>query len=112
FMWLAGNIPNRVDIEWLRRGGGIIGKRHPPAYRFNAGQKAIYWIVVIGGVAVAVSGYVLMFPFYGTTIADMQLAQMVHGVVAVLFVAAMIAPVNIGPVAMEHTFVDLDQVTV
>src|SRR5215468_3210786 len=29
FMWLAGNIPNRVDIEWLKRGGGIVGKDHP-----------------------------------------------------------------------------------
>jgi formate dehydrogenase subunit gamma len=34
-MWIAGNIPNRVDIEWFRRGGGMIGNDHPPAYRFN-----------------------------------------------------------------------------
>ncbi len=103
-MWLAGNIPNRVDIEWLRRGGGIIGRDHPPAYRFNAGQKAIYWIVVIGGAVVAGSGYVLMFPFYGTTIADMQLAEIVHGVVAVLFVAAMLAHIYIGTIGMEGAF--------
>ena len=90
-MWLMGNIPNRVDVEWFKRGGGIVGHDHPPAYRFNAGQKAIYWIVVFGGAAVAVTGYLLMFPFYGTTIAGMQLAQMVHGTVAVLFVAVMIA---------------------
>ena len=48
-MWIAGNIPNRVDVEWLKRGGGIVGHDHPPAYRFNAGQKMIYWIVVLGG---------------------------------------------------------------
>jgi formate dehydrogenase subunit gamma len=104
FMWLAGNVPNRVDLEWLKRGGGIMGKDHPPAYRFNAGQKAIYWIVIIGGTAVAVSGYVLMFPFYGTTIAGMQLAQMVHGMVAVLFVAAMLAHIYIGTIGMEGAF--------
>ena len=72
-MWIAGNIPNRVDVEWIKRGGGIVGDDHPPAYRFNAGQKMIYWIVVLGGAAVAVTGYVLMFPFYGTGIAGMQL---------------------------------------
>ena len=71
-MWIAGNIPNRVDVEWIKRGGGIVGNDHPPAYRFNAGQKVIYWIVVLGGTAVAISGYILMFPFYGTTIAGMQ----------------------------------------
>ncbi len=111
-MWLAGNIPNRVDIEWLKRGGGIIGKDHPPAYRFNAGQKAIYWIVVIGGAAVGVSGYVLMFPFYGSTIADMQLAQMVHSVVAVLFVAAMLAHIYIGTIGMEGAFEAMGRGTV
>ena len=67
-MWIAGNIPNRIDVEWFRRGGGIVGHDHPPAYRFNGGQKAIYWIVVLGGTAAAISGYVLMFPFYGTDI--------------------------------------------
>jgi len=112
FMWLAGNIPNRVDVEWLKRGGGIVGKDHPAAYRFNAGQKAIYWIVVIGGAAVAVSGYVLMFPFYGTTIADMQLAQIVHGVVAVLFVAAMLGHIYIGTIGMEGAFEAMGQGTV
>ena len=78
--------------------------RHPPAGRFNAGQKMIYWIVVLGGGAVAASGYLLMFPFYGTNIADMQLAQVVHGVVAVLFVAAMLGHIYIGTIGMEGAF--------
>jgi formate dehydrogenase subunit gamma len=103
-MWIAWNIPNRVDVEWLKEGGGIVGHKHPPAYRFNAGQKMIYWIVVIGGTAVAVSGYFLMFPFYGTNIADMQLAQIVHGVVALLFVAAMLGHIYIGTIGMEGAF--------
>ena len=41
FMWIAGNIPNSVDTAWLKRGGGIVGHDHPPAYRFNAGPKEI-----------------------------------------------------------------------
>ena len=81
-MWIAGNIPNQDDVEWIKEGGGIVGDEHPPADRFNAGQKMIYWIVVLGGGAVAVTGYLLMFPFYGTGIAGMQIAQIVHGIVA------------------------------
>lgn len=103
-MWLTGNIPNRTDVEWFKRGGGLVGNDHPPAYRFNGGQKMIYWIVVIGGTAVAITGYILMFPFYGTTIAGMQLAQVVHGVVALLFVAAMLAHIYIGTIGMEGAF--------
>jgi len=103
-MWLGGNIPNRTDIEWLKRGGGIIGHDHPPADRFNAGQKAIYWIVVLGGAAVAISGYVLIFPFYGTGIGEMHTAHVVHAVVAVLFFAVMLAHIYIGTIGMEGAF--------
>jgi formate dehydrogenase subunit gamma len=103
-MWLAGNIPTRVDLDWLKRGGGMIGHDHPPAYRFNAGQKLIYWVVALGGAAVAVSGYLLIFPFYGTTIATMQLAEVVHGIVAMLFIATMLAHIYIGTVGMEGAF--------
>jgi len=103
-MWIAGNIPNSVDLAWLKRGGGIVGNDHPPADRFNAGQKAIYWVVVIGGALVAVTGYVLIFPFYGTDIDSMQYAQMVHGVTAALFIAVMLAHIYIGTIGMEGAF--------
>ena len=103
-MWIAGNIPNKVDVDWLKRGGGVVGHDHPPAYRFNAGQKAIYWIVVIGGGLVAATGYELMFPFYLSGIEGMQLAQMVHGTVALLFVAVMLAHIYIGTIGMEGAF--------
>jgi len=112
FMWIAGNIPNRVDIAWFKRGGGIVGRDHPPAYRFNGGQKMVYWIVVLGGAAVALSGYVLMFPFYGTDIQSMQAAQIVHGIVAMLFVAAMIAHIYIGTIGMEGAFEAMGEGTV
>jgi formate dehydrogenase subunit gamma len=100
-MWVAWNIPTKVDVNWIKEGGGLVGDRHPPAARFNAGQKMIYWIVVLGGAAAAVTGYLLMFPFYGTNIADMQLAQTIHAVVAMLFIAAMLAHIYIGTIGME-----------
>ena len=103
-MWIAGNIPNRVDVDWLKRGGGIVGHDHPPAYRFNAGQKAVYWIVVVGGLLVSATGYELMFPFYLSGIEGMQIAQMVHAIVAVLFVGVMLAHIYIGTIGMEGAF--------
>jgi formate dehydrogenase subunit gamma len=103
-MWIAGNIPNKVDVDWVKRGGGIVSHNHPPAYRFNAGQKVIYWIVVIGGGLVAATGYELMFPFYLSDIEGMQFAQIVHSIVAMLFVAAMLAHIYIGTIGMEGAF--------
>ena len=103
-IWVAGNIPNRVDTEWFRRGGGLVGHDRPPAYRFNGGQKLIYWIVVLGGGAIAISGYLLMFPFYGTDIQTMQSAEIAHGIIAMLFIAAMLGHIYIGTIGMEGAF--------
>ena len=50
------------------------------------------------------SGFLLLFPFYGTNIAEMQLAQVVHAVVAVLFVALILAHIYIGTLGMEGAF--------
>jgi formate dehydrogenase subunit gamma len=103
-MWIAWNLPSRDDITWLRKGGGLMGHEHVPAGHFNAGQKAIYWIVVLGGGLMAASGYLLMFPFSLTDVAGMQTAAMVHGITAVLFVAIMIAHAYIGTIGMEGAF--------
>lgn len=105
-MWFVGNIPNRVDVRWVKEGfGGIVDRgKHPPAERFNAGQKLMYWVVVIGGAIVAVTGYLLMFPFYATGVDGMQWAQIVHGIVSVLFIAIMLAHIYIGTIGMEGAF--------
>lgn len=103
-MWVKDNIPNKLDIAWFKAGGGLVGHGHPQAARFNGGQKMVFWITVIGGTAVAISGYVLIFPFFVTDIAGMQLAHIVHGVISVLMIAAMIGHIYIGSAGMEGAF--------
>jgi len=103
-MWIASNLPTRVDIEWMRRGGGMLGGVEPPAFKFNAGEKLIFWIVVIGGGAVAATGCILLFPFYGTGIGSMQLAQIVHSVVGMLYIASMLVHTYMGTIGMEGAF--------
>jgi formate dehydrogenase subunit gamma len=103
-LWIRDNIPDALDVQWLREGGGMVGAKHPPAGHFNAGQKIIFWIVLLFGAAAAVSGYLLMFPFYVTDIAGMQLDQVVHSVIAFLFIAVMIAHIYIGTLGMEGAF--------
>jgi formate dehydrogenase subunit gamma len=103
-LWIKDNIPGRVDIDWVKQGGGFIKSKHAPAGRFNAGEKVVFWFALGAGVAVIVSGYLLLFPFYLTNIAGMQIAQVVHAVVAVLFVAVILAHIYIGTLGMEGAF--------
>jgi formate dehydrogenase subunit gamma len=103
-LWIKDNVPGRVDIDWVKQGGGFIKSKHAPAGRFNAGEKLVFWFALGAGVAVIVSGYLLLFPFYLTNIAGMQIAQVVHAVVAVLFVAVILAHIYIGTLGMEGAF--------
>ncbi|NMJ43117.1 formate dehydrogenase subunit gamma [Roseomonas sp. JC162] len=100
-LWIKDNIPNGTDIRWLKAGGGLVGHGEPESGRFNAGQKGIFWITVLGGAAVAVSGYMLVFPFFFTDIQGMQLSHIVHSIIAVLMIAVMVAHIYIGTVGMD-----------
>jgi formate dehydrogenase subunit gamma len=103
-LWIKDNIPGRVDLDWLKQGGGFIKSKHAHAGRFNAGEKLVFWFALGAGVAVIVSGYLLLFPFYLTNIAGMQLAQVMHAVVAMLFVALILAHIYTGTLGMEGAF--------
>jgi formate dehydrogenase subunit gamma len=106
-VWVWDNLPDRYDARWLRVGGGFFDKEnktHPPAARFNAGQKLIFWSVIIGGAALSVSGLFMLFPFTYADVNGMQLAQTIHATVGVLMVAVIIAHIYIGTLGMEGAY--------
>jgi formate dehydrogenase subunit gamma len=111
-LWIRDNIPRRADVEWLKEGGGFIKSKHPPAGRFNAGEKMVFWLALAGGVAVIASGYLLIFPFYVTNIFGMQIAQAIHAIVALLFIALILAHIYIGTIGMEGAFEAMGEGTV
>ena len=64
----------------------------------------VFWGVLGAGAAVSASGLLLLFPFYIIDIAGMQIAQMVHSIIAVLFVALILGHIYIGTLGMEGAF--------
>lgn len=128
-MWVIHNLPDRTDINWLLKGGGIFSKGHPPAKKFNAGQKMIFWSVIVLGTSISVSGLSLLFPFeinmFAATFAklnalgisgalglgelrevlapheEMQYAQLWHAMMSFLMMAVILAHIYIGTVGME-----------
>jgi len=132
-MWVLHNIPNRTDLKWLAVGGGIFSKGvHPPAKKFNAGQKLVFWAVIVFGASISASGLSLLFPFelpmfaktfavlndtglpqavgYGAlpeTLApheEMQFATLWHTIMAFGLTAIILAHIYIGSVGMEGAF--------
>jgi formate dehydrogenase subunit gamma len=123
--WVWHNLPDRTDLAWLAKGGGMLGSSHPSARKFNAGQKLIFWVVILGGLSLSLSGLQLIFPFtfsfftktfaflniFGlglptdlTPMAEQQLAAVWHGGMAAFLIAVMIAHIYIGTLGMEGAF--------
>lgn len=125
-MWVAHNIPNKLDWQWIKAGGGIFSKAHPSAKKFNAGQKVVFWTVMLLGVSVSLSGLSLLFPFempmfastfgfinsvLGTDLPtvlapheEMQYANLWHSIVAFAMMVAILAHIYIGTVGMEGAY--------
>lgn len=125
-LWVVHNIPNRTDLNWLLKGGGLFTKHsHPPAEKFNAGQKILFWLVTLGGFSISVSGLALLFPFeipmfaktfavlnvfgFGlpeqlTMMQEVQLAQLWHSVVGLILTIVIVGHIYIGSVGMEGAF--------
>lgn len=103
-MWVKDNLPSGRDITWFAQGGGLVGSKHPPADRFNGGQKLIFWSTVLGGIALSVSGYMMMFRPEGYGMSGMQFAMLVHGITGLVMIAIIFAHVYIGSIGMEGAF--------
>ncbi len=104
-LWVRHNIPERHDLVWFLKAGGLFSKGvHPPARKFNGGQKVIFWSTVVGGGILGFTGVQLVFPFSFASLAEMQLYQLSHAIVAVVMIAIILAHIYIGSIGMEGAF--------
>ena len=103
-LFLRGNGFNQIDLKWFFRAGGLL-KGHPASSGYyNGGQKSWFWMVVLFGIAISISGLILDFGVFGQGREVMALAHVVHGGVAVVFIAASLGHIYIGTVGMEGAF--------
>jgi formate dehydrogenase subunit gamma len=102
--WLHNNIPSRLDIVWIKMAGGMFGGPHPPARKFNAGQKMIYWIAVFGGGAISLTGLALLLPFYAFDIGGQQIMHGAHSIIAALMIATIIGHIYLGSIGVPGSF--------
>ena len=106
-LWVRQNGLTGVDFDWLKKGaGGLLyrTKAHPHAYRFNAGQKLIFWAVVLFSLFLLASGLAVMFPFVVLGMAGTQLALILHAIAGLGMIAVIFGHIYIGTVGMEGAF--------
>jgi formate dehydrogenase subunit gamma len=105
--FVRDNLPGKGDLNWLLRGGGLLGEHEVPSHRFNAAEKLLFWggVFLIGLVVVA-SGLVAneLVPGLGVNRGQMQVALMVHGVASLLMMAMFMGHIYIGTVGMKGAY--------
>jgi formate dehydrogenase subunit gamma len=140
-LWVGKNLPDRYDIPWLLKGGGLFTTgSHPSSNKFNAGEKIIFWAVMGFGVLISLTGLALLFPYELQFIAglhqiantmglpqllgfgaldtvlapqeEMQLAQLWHAGIGFVFMTIIIAHIYLGSIGMEGALESMTKGTV
>lgn len=114
-LWVWHNFPTKVDVQWFKQGGGLIGKGHPSAGRMNAGEKVWFWVVAVVGLVVSTTGLIMVAPVYGIAIPEwasflplvegsreqMQQANVVHAIASLGWAAMAVGHIYIGTAGTE-----------
>jgi len=111
------NIYEKGDLTWLLKGGGFIGKGHVSGGFFNMGEKSWYWLVILVGLVISVSGLILVLPNFGQGRIIMEISHVVHVVGAIILMAVSIGHMYMGSIgtegsseAMKSGYVDINWV--
>ena len=111
------NIYEKGDLTWLLKGGGFIGKGHVSGGFFNMGEKSWYWLVILVGLVISISGLILVSPNFGQGRVIMGISHVVHVLGAIILMAVSIGHMYMGSIgtegsseAMKSGYVDINWV--
>jgi formate dehydrogenase subunit gamma len=105
-VYVRDNFPRWYDVRWFFRAWAFFLKNEEiPSGRYNGGEKAWFWIGVVGlSVVVSWTGLILLFPNFDQSRAVMQDAWNWHAIAALLYIAASLGHIYMGTIGVEHTY--------
>lgn len=89
-------LPALYDIKWMMIVGGYLSKEKKPvpAGKFNAGQKAWFWIATLGGLVMILTGAAMFFLDFNTPLVNkifglsqieiLRLSAIIHNILGTL----------------------------
>jgi formate dehydrogenase subunit gamma len=104
-IYIKDNLPEKGDLSWLFQGWKMFAGHHLPSGRFNAGEKAWFWLgVVVLSIIVSASGAILLFPNFEQGRLLMQQANVIHAISAVLVIGLSLGHIYMGTVGVEGAY--------
>ncbi|MDT8437411.1 MAG: formate dehydrogenase subunit gamma [Wenzhouxiangellaceae bacterium] len=93
------NIPSKVDIDWFLK-GGFAGK-HVPTGTLNAGEKLWFWFNGTAGIAVAVTGVLMIIPGFFESRGPMQWSLLLHAGLAIVWIGGSFVHMYMGTIGAK-----------
>lgn len=98
--FVRGNFFQMIDLKWIFKLGGFFGG-HVSSRQFNFGEKTWFWMVILIGTVISVSGIIMLFPTLVEDIRWLQLSTILHAVGAVVLIAVAFGHIYVGTIGME-----------
>lgn len=98
--FIRGNFFQWVDLKWISKLGGFFGG-HVSSGQFNFGEKSWFWMVIIVGSVISVTGVIMLFPGLVDDIRWLQLSTILHALGAVGLIAVAFGHIYVGTIGME-----------
>jgi len=105
-IYVKDNLPEKGDIAWFRGAFAMFWSgKHVPSGRFNAGEKAYFWIGVVAlCITLSVTGAIMLFPNFDQVRTTMQQANVIHAACAVIMILFALGHIYVGTIGVEGAY--------
>jgi len=98
--FIRGNFFQLVDFKWILKLGGLFGG-HVSSSQFNFGEKSWFWLLMIVGAVMSVTGLALEFPWLFEDLRWLQISTILHGIGAITLICVSIGHIYMGTIGVE-----------
>jgi len=105
-IYIKDNLPEKGDMAWFAGAFAMFWSgKHVPSGRFNAGEKAYFWIGVVAlCITLSVTGVIMLFPNFDQVRTTMQQANVIHAVSAVIMILFALGHIYVGTIGVEGAY--------
>lgn len=89
-----------IDFKWIFKLGGLFGG-HVSSGLFNFGEKSWFWLLIIVGIVMSVTGLALEFPWFVEDLRLLQLSTILHGIGAIALISVALGHIYMGTIGVE-----------
>jgi formate dehydrogenase subunit gamma len=92
------NVLDKNDEQWLKQWQDVINNREdklPEVGRYNAGQKVLFWVMVVCLIVLLLTGFVIWRPYFAPAfnITVVRIAVLFHAIAAFVLILGIIVHV-------------------